>query len=98
MHVIVASTVLELSLPRRVWAPQGVIRAVPGIAEGQDDVLHARVNNAAPMSLAVMAGVLGLAVQGLMFATAMWLLLAAPGFLSAQDSLVRAAAAAQASR
>ncbi len=41
---------------------------------------------------------LGLVMQGLMFALAMWLLVAAPGFMSGRDGPVRVEAARQASR
>lgn len=41
---------------------------------------------------------LGLMAQGLMFALAMWLMLAAPGFMSGRDGPVRVEAARQVSR
>ena len=41
---------------------------------------------------------LGFVAQGLMFALAMWLLLAAPGFMSGRDGPIRVEAARQASR
>jgi hypothetical protein len=83
MHVVVASSAFDVSFPHLDRLPLGRIAA--------------RVRDATK-NLRVTGRVLGLAAQGLMFATVMWLLVAAPGFLYTQENPVRMEPARQASR
>lgn len=83
MHVVVASSAFDVSFPHMDRRP---LRR-----------LASRVR-ASAKSLQATGRVLGLATQGLMFAMVMWLLVAAPGFLSTQENPVRMEPARQVSR
>ncbi len=85
MHVIVGSSAFDVSFLQRF----------------RSDQRQAAQRGAARRKAAAMPAVarmLGVVAQGMVFAAAMWLLLAAPGFLSAQESLVGTGPVAQASR
>ena len=83
MHLIVASSAFDVSFRQLARFAPGRVAA---LFQGWTMVPSAIVR------------ILGLAAQGLMFAVAMWLLLAAPGFLSQQESPIRLESARQASR
>ena len=83
MHVVVASSAFDVSFRQFTRFAPGRIAAL------------ARESTA---FLPTIGRVLGVTAQGLMFAAAMWLLLAAPGLLSVQEGPVRMEAARQASR
>jgi hypothetical protein len=83
MHVVSASAAFNVALPRAIRRPP-VLSAI----------LSAKMSN----RLRAAGQALTLAIQALLFAAAMWLLLAAPALLPEQQSLAQAPAARQASR
>lgn len=67
MHMVVANSAFDLTLPRYVPASHSTLQ---GVLKGMR--------------------LLGVAAQSVLFFAVLWLLTAAPGFLSARDSLMPA--------
>lgn len=83
MHVVSASDAFNVALPRAIRHPPV-----------SSAMLSAKMKN----RLRAASQALTLAVQALLFAASMWLLLAAPALLPEQQSPAQALAALQASR
>ena len=83
MHVVSASAAFNVGLPRAIHRPP-----IPPA------ILSTKTRH----GLRAAGQALTLAVQALLFAAAMWLLLAAPALVPVQQSLAQAPAALQASR